>query len=99
MRDPYTDERACDSGAASLRRTGLMTRSLVERLSASMTARRGQVVRHDQVEAKMVGGLAWRDLRPHRQAMRIDAEVDLGREATPRTAETLPWSPPFAPAA
>ena len=59
----------------------------------------GQVVGHHQIEAEIVRCLAGRDLRPHRQAGTVDAEVDLGREATPRTAETLARSPPFAPAA
>lgn len=42
----------------------------------------GQVVGHDQIETEIVGCLARRDLRPHGQTMRVDKEVDLGREAT-----------------
>ena len=38
-------------------------------------------------------------VRSHGQTRAVDAEVDLGREATSRTAETLSRSPPFAPAA
>ena len=58
-----------------------------------------QVVVHDQVEAEIVRCLAWRDVRSHRQPGGIHPEVDLGREATFRTAKTLSWSPPLAPAA
>lgn len=61
--------------------------------------RLGQVVGHDEVEAPIVRRLAGRDLGSHGQACRIDAQMDLGREATSRTAETLARSPPFAPAA
>ena len=46
-------------------------------------ARLWQVVVHDEVEAQIVRRLARRDVRPHGQACAIDAEVDLGREATP----------------
>lgn len=59
----------------------------------------GQVGVHDQIEAQIVRGLARCDVRPHGQASTIDAEVDLGREATARTAKTLSRSPPLAPAA
>lgn len=62
-------------------------------------ARDGQVVGHHQVEAEIVRRLARRDLRSHGQAMRVHEEMDLGREATARTAETLSRSPPLAPAA
>ncbi len=58
-----------------------------------------QVVVHDQIEAEVVGCLARRDVRSHGQARAVDAEVDFGREATARTAETLSRSPPLAPAA
>ena len=34
-----------------------------------------------------------------RQAVEVDLEVDLGREAAPRAAERLAGLPPFAPAA
>jgi len=46
-------------------------------------ARLGQIVGHDQIEAQIVRRLPGRDFRPHGQADAIDAEVDLGREATP----------------
>ena len=62
-------------------------------------ARAGQIIRHHQIEAEIVRRLAWRDLCPHGKPVCIDEEVDLGRKATSRTAETLSWSPPFAPAA
>lgn len=42
----------------------------------------GQIVGHDQIEAEIVGCLAWRDLCRHGQTMRVNEEVDLGREAT-----------------
>lgn len=57
------------------------------------------VVVHDQVEAQIVRCLPRRDVGPHGEARAVDPEVDLGREATSRTAETLSWSPPLAPAA
>lgn len=60
-------------------------------------ARAGQIIR--QIEAEIVRRLAWRDLCPHGKPVCIDEEVDLGRKATSRTAETLLWSPPLAPAA
>jgi hypothetical protein len=47
----------------------------------------------------MVRCLARRDVQPNGQARAVDTEVDLGREATSRTAETLSRNPPFAPAA
>lgn len=50
-----------------------------------------QVVVHDEVKAQIVRCLARRNVRPHGQACAIDAEVDLGREATSRTAKTLPY--------
>jgi hypothetical protein len=62
-------------------------------------ARFGQIVVHDQIEAQIVRCLTRRDVRPLGQACAVDAEVDLGREATSRTAKTLLRSPPFAPAA
>ena len=62
-------------------------------------ARFGQVVVHDQIKAQIVRCLPWRDVGPHGEACAVDAKVDLGRKATSRTAETLPRSPPFAPAA
>jgi hypothetical protein len=46
-------------------------------------ARFRQVVVHDQIEAQIVRCLARRDVRPHREPCAVDAEVDLGREATP----------------
>jgi hypothetical protein len=58
-----------------------------------------QVVVLDEVEAQIVRCLARRDVRPHGQACAIDAEVDLGREATSGTAKTLSRGPPLAPAA
>jgi hypothetical protein len=58
-----------------------------------------QVAAHDQVEAQIIRCLPRRDVRPHGQTCAVDAEVDLGREATARAAKTLSWSPPFAPAA
>jgi len=54
---------------------------------------------HDQTEPQAIRCLARCDLGPRGQAGCIDAEVDLGREATPRTVETLSRSPPFTPAA
>ena len=61
--------------------------------------RLGQIVGHDQIETEVVRCLARRDLGPHGQAGRVYPQVALGREATARAAETLPRSPPFAPAA
>lgn len=58
-----------------------------------------QVVGHHQIIAGVVGILPRRDLGPHREASAVDAEMDLGREATSRTAKSLFRSPPFAPAA
>lgn len=46
-------------------------------------ARLWQVVVHDQVEAQIVRCLPRRDVRSHGQTRAVDAEVDLGREATP----------------
>ena len=48
-----------------------------------------QVAGHDQIEPEVVRCLPRRDIGPHRQACCIDAEMDLGREATSRTAKTL----------
>ena len=62
-------------------------------------ARFWQVTVHHQIETQIVGRLPRRDVRSHWQAMRVDAEVDLGRKPTSRTAKTLSRSPPFAPAA
>ena len=39
-----------------------------------------QVVRHHQVKPQTIRRLTCSDLRSHRQAVRVDAEVDLGRE-------------------
>lgn len=58
-----------------------------------------QVVGHHHIIAGVVGILPRRDLGPHREACAVDAEMDLGREATSRTAKSLFRSPPFAPAA
>ena len=58
-----------------------------------------QIVGHHQIVAGVVGILPWLDLGPHREACAVDPQVDLGREATSRTAKSLFWSPPFAPAA
>ena len=68
-------------------------------LVAEQGRRRGQIVPHHQVEAAMIGGLPGRDVGSHRQAPGVDAEVDLGRLATSRTAETLARRVPLAPAA
>ena len=48
-----------------------------------------QVVGHDQIESDVVGCLSRRDLGPHWQPCCIDAEMNLGREATSRSANTL----------
>ena len=37
-----------------------------------------QIVSHDQIEPKAVGCLSRRDLCSHGQAMRVEAEMDLG---------------------
>jgi len=58
-----------------------------------------QIVGHHQIVAGVVGILPWLDLGPHREACAVDPQVDLGREATSRTAKSLFRSPPFAPAA
>lgn len=58
-----------------------------------------QVVGHHQIIAGVVGILRRCDLGPHREASTVDAEVDLGREPTSRTANSFLRSPPFAPAA
>jgi hypothetical protein len=42
-------------------------------------ARFGQVIVHDQIEAKIVRCLPRRNFRPHGQARTIDQKVDLGR--------------------
>lgn len=55
----------------------------------------GQVVVHDQIEARIVRCLTRRGVRSRGRARTVDAEVDLGRETTTRTAETLSRSPPF----
>ena len=62
-------------------------------------ARAGQIIRHHQIEAEIVRRLARCDLCPHGKPVCVDEKVDLGRKATSRTAETLSWSPPLAPAA
>ena len=62
-------------------------------------ARGGQVVGHHQIETALIGRLARRDLGSHEEAMRVDEQMDLDREPTTRTAETLSRSPPFEPAA
>jgi len=49
--------------------------------------------------ACVIGRLAGRDLYRYGQTFAVGAEVNLCREATPRAAETLSRSPPFAPAA
>ena len=59
----------------------------------------GQVVVHDQIEARTVRCLTRRDVRSHGQARTVDAEADLGRETIAGTAETLSRRPHFAPAA
>ena len=41
-----------------------------------------QIVIHDQIKAQIIRGLPWRDVGSHGQAVRVDAEMDLGREAT-----------------
>ena len=41
-----------------------------------------KLVAHDQVEAKVVDGLAWCVVRSQGQARAVDAEVELSREAT-----------------
>ena len=56
---------------------------------AEQRRRRRQVVAHHQIEAAVIGGLAERDVDPHRQASGVDPKVDLGREASSRTAKTL----------
>lgn len=58
----------------------------------------GQAIVHDQIEAQIVRCSLRRDARPHVKARTSDLEVDLGRETTSRTAETLSRSSPFAPA-
>ena len=58
-----------------------------------------QIVSHHQIVAGVIGILPRRDLGPHREASAVDAEMDLGREPTSRTAKSLFRSPPFAPAA
>ena len=45
-------------------------------------ARLGQIVIHHEIKADIVGRLSGRDVSSHRQSMRVDAEVDLGREPT-----------------
>ena len=55
----------------------------------------GQVVVHDQIEARIVRCLTRRGVRSRGRARTVDAEVDLGRETTTRTAETLSRSPPI----
>ena len=44
--------------------------------------RLGQIVTHHEIKAEIVGSLSGRDVSSHRQSMRDDAEVDLGREPT-----------------
>lgn len=60
----------------------------------------GRPVRlHQGSIAAVVGDLAAGDLGRYGQAHAVRAEVDLGREATSRTAKTLILNPPLAPAA
>ena len=56
-----------------------------------------QIVGYHQIKAEIVRCLARCDLRPHWRAVRVDEEVDLGREATPRTAETRSRVPFLSP--
>lgn len=60
-------------------------------------ARTGHIVRHHQVQTEIVRCLARRYLCPHGKAVRVDEEMDLGREATWRTAESRAVAPPRSP--
>jgi hypothetical protein len=46
-----------------------------------------------------VAGLALSEVKGERQAIKVDLEVDLGREAPTGTSQRLAVLPPFAPAA
>ena len=54
---------------------------------------------HDRTIALVVGDLSAGDLGGYGQAASVNAEMNLGREATFRAPKTLSLSPPFAPAA
>jgi hypothetical protein len=43
--------------------------------------------------------LSSRQAKPDREALRVDDDVDLGREAAPAATETMIWTPLFAVAA
>ena len=45
-------------------------------------ARLRQIVTHHEIKAETVRSLSGRDVSPHGEAVGVDAEVDLGREAT-----------------
>lgn len=62
----------------------------------------GRHVRADveqDLELPAVARLALGQMEGERQAIEVDLEVDLGREAAARSAERLAALPPFAPAA
>ena len=52
-----------------------------------------------EFEVAAVARLAAGQMEGERQAIQVDLEVDFGREAAARTAESLIVLPPFAPAA
>ena len=51
------------------------------------------------LELASVAGLALCQMEGKRQALKIDLEMDLGREAPTRAAQRLTTLPPLAPAA
>ena len=51
------------------------------------------------LELRTVARLAFREVKGERQAIEINLEVDLGREAPARAAQRLAVLPPLAPAA
>lgn len=57
-----------------------------------------RVLRHEIVVGRHVGGLAGRHVEADRQPFRIRSGMNLGREPTARTANTVSLKPPLPPA-
>jgi hypothetical protein len=55
-------------------------------------------LRHEIVVGRHVGGLAGRHVEADRQPFRIRSGMNLGREPTARTANTVSLNPPLPPA-
>ncbi len=89
------DHRADAAGSG-----GLAVGFAVVALVANDGARRdiGPEIEQDR-ELTAVARLSGRQVESDRQAAEVGLEVDLGREAAARAAESLAVLPPFAPAA